>query len=478
VPNLLIRYDSITSSLAIFTGIAETFLCDKWYSGIVMLVGIAVCSPISGAMALLGSGIAVALAIGLGIDSNYIDAGLAGFNPALVAISVGGFFFVFNNARVFMLAVAGAISGTLATIALGNVFSVFGLSPLTFPFTVTVWLFCLLMGSMPNVMPVAIPALSTPEDHLKRVVLSKRIVKRFAALVRFSDHFAIFKNGSNAPRPEDLQRIERHFLPIILCSAAQRKDLASLRDIVASGGDVNAADYDGRTALHVACAQGQLAVVKYLLSRTKVKVNCVDKQGRTPLYDAILGLHAAVTMKMLSEGGKVLDVNASSQQKMALGAKLCHRVYARSNADVPADDGDCDTVDDVNSELLETRKPDQATRSAILDELGWWLEAGVPADISDYDGRTMAHIAACYDDVDVLRVVCDINPAAVLAAVDGSGSTCWDEAVKFNQHNAIEFLKATKSRVESSVNGELTDVRVESEADSHSTKPTGFRGYV
>ncbi len=125
------------------------------------------------------------------------------------------------------------------------------------------------MGSMPGVMPVAIAALSTPEDHLRRVELSQRVMRRFDALVRFSDAFALLFSssssggGAGAARPQDLQRVEEHFLPIALCAAAHRGDVHTLEDLVKAGGaNVNAADYDGRTALHIACAEGHVHAVK------------------------------------------------------------------------------------------------------------------------------------------------------------------------------------------------------------------------
>ena len=77
-----------------------------------MLVGIMLCSPMSGAMAILGSGVATAMAVALGINESAISAGLIGFNPALVAISVGGFFFVLDGWQVGLLTVTAAISGT------------------------------------------------------------------------------------------------------------------------------------------------------------------------------------------------------------------------------------------------------------------------------------------------------------------------------------------------------------------------------
>jgi ankyrin repeat protein len=71
-----------------------------------------------------------------------------------------------------------------------------------------------------------------------------------------------------------------------LCDAAGQNDVELIRRILAHGCDVNAENYDGRTALHVAAASHQLAAATLLLSVKGLVFNHEDRYGETPLDDA------------------------------------------------------------------------------------------------------------------------------------------------------------------------------------------------
>ena len=49
--------------------------------------------------------------------------------------------------------------------------------------------------------------------------------------------------------------------------------------------DFNKSDYDKRTAIHLAAAEGQLEIVKYLLEKG-VNKDIKDRWGNTPLSEA------------------------------------------------------------------------------------------------------------------------------------------------------------------------------------------------
>ena len=71
-----------------------------------------------------------------------------------------------------------------------------------------------------------------------------------------------------------------------LCELARRGDIEGLRVMLMAGCDPNACDYDKRTAMHLAAAEGNLHIVTELVSAT-VDVNTRDRWGGTPLGDAV-----------------------------------------------------------------------------------------------------------------------------------------------------------------------------------------------
>ncbi|ESO06750.1 hypothetical protein HELRODRAFT_195098 [Helobdella robusta] len=89
---------------------------------------------------------------------------------------------------------------------------------------------------------------------------------------------------------KDDPRVRRSFKKVghmgELLFAAYRGDLSSLRNMHKSGLNMNARDYDGRTALHVACSEGNLDCVRYLIDECKVDMEAVDRWNHKPLHEA------------------------------------------------------------------------------------------------------------------------------------------------------------------------------------------------
>ncbi|KAE8295909.1 Glutaminase liver isoform, mitochondrial [Larimichthys crocea] len=68
--------------------------------------------------------------------------------------------------------------------------------------------------------------------------------------------------------------------------AAFKGDVQALRRYFLSGVDVNAIDYDGRSALHVAAAEGHTEVIRFLLENAGANSALKDRWGSSPLQEA------------------------------------------------------------------------------------------------------------------------------------------------------------------------------------------------
>ena len=85
--------------------------------------------------------------------------------------------------------------------------------------------------------------------------------------------------------------------------AASQGTLGALRRLVAQGVQLESADYDHRTAMHLAAAEGHLEAVRYLIAHG-VPVNPTDRWGNTPLDDAVRHGQREVAELLRARGAK------------------------------------------------------------------------------------------------------------------------------------------------------------------------------
>jgi urea transporter len=153
---------------AIFRGIGQLFFADKLISGIIMIVGIAVCSRIAAIFALIGSIFGMLTAFAVGADGNAIYHGLWGFNSFDACLAIGGVFYVLTW-RSGLLAVACAIATAILFGAIGSLFAPWGLPALTLPFCFGTLAFVVMKGTSTRFIPVEVADITTPEEHLTRM---------------------------------------------------------------------------------------------------------------------------------------------------------------------------------------------------------------------------------------------------------------------------------------------------------------------
>jgi len=85
---------------------------------------------------------------------------------------------------------------------------------------------------------------------------------------------------------QQLEREEDKVRMVQLIMAASKGDIATLQRMHLQGRNLNVADLDNRTALHLAAAENQAACVNFLLNTCKVDAKAKDRHGRTALQEA------------------------------------------------------------------------------------------------------------------------------------------------------------------------------------------------
>lgn len=137
---------------AFFTNVAQVFLIDEWYVGLIMLVGLAIAGVRVVLFAAAGSVVGIFTGWALGAPADLIANGIYGYNAVLVAIAVGAVFLtgtVWNGAY----ALFGAAATTGLTASLTSLFKPFGGHTFTWPFILTTWVLMAAVPLLPRFRP-------------------------------------------------------------------------------------------------------------------------------------------------------------------------------------------------------------------------------------------------------------------------------------------------------------------------------------
>uniref|UniRef100_A0A4W6BN54 glutaminase n=1 Tax=Lates calcarifer TaxID=8187 RepID=A0A4W6BN54_LATCA len=147
---------------------------------------------------------------------------------------------------------------------------------------------------VPNVM--GIMCWSPPLDKLGNSVRGIQFCTDLVELFNFHnyDNLRHFAKKHDPRREGGDQRVKS---VINLLFAAYTGDVSALRRFALSSMDMEQRDYDSRTALHVAAAEGHTEVVRFLLEACKVNPVPRDRWGNTPMEEAVqFGHHDVVTI--------------------------------------------------------------------------------------------------------------------------------------------------------------------------------------
>jgi len=155
-----------------------------------------------------------------------------------------------------------------------------------------------LLVVIPNVMGICLwsPRLDELGNSVRGVEFCQMLGKKYNF-----HNYDILVNNSTKKDPRKQKYESKMDSVIALIWAASAGDMDELQRLSAMGADLNAADYDGRTAIHLAAAEGQLEVVKYFINKN-VNLSPKDRWGGTPLKDANKGKHYEVAELLEGKG--------------------------------------------------------------------------------------------------------------------------------------------------------------------------------
>ena len=305
-----------------------------------------------------------------------------------------------------------------------------------------------------------------------------------------------------------------------LCELARKGDISQLSLILRSGCDVNSADYDSRTALHLAASEGNLSTVQSLLARNDISVDCRDRWGNTPLFDAVRNGHSVVAKELKLKGATLgLDETQTAGELCEMskaGSRDKLELFIESGADVNAKDYDARTAlhlassvgnlpivkallergaevnakdrwfgtplrDAVREGRMEVAKAlresggelgyneteasgelCELAKEGSLEKLSILLECGCPADAKDYDSRTALHLASSVGNLPIVKALLDLG--AQVNAKDRWGGTPLRDAVREGRMEVARQLRASGGDLgydEVQASGELCELAKE-----------------
>ena len=196
--------------------------------------------------------------------------------------------------------------------------------------------------------------------------------------------------------------------------AASNGDIRTLERLASEQKDLSVGNSDMRTPLHLAAAQGQLEVVKFLIKQGIKPVP--DRWGGYGYFDAKNNNHK----KILTELDK-LNIN-----------------FSMPNHLVDNPEGKTDEVANYDDELTVSELLFAAAGNNI-DRVRQLIAKGVPVHAGNFDSRTALHLAAAEGNLEMVKLL--INYKHPINVRDRWKSTPLDEAKRENRVSVCNFLK-------------------------------------
>lgn len=139
-----------------------------------------------------------------------------------------------------------------------------------------------IMLVIPGVAGICVwsPPLDKKGNSVKGIAFGQELVKRYP---KFHTHYRTQSVKTNGVH---LSSLDDEMLVQAMIDAAAKGNLDKITQILSTGKvSLNDSDYDNRSALHLAVAEGHMEIVQYLVGNG-ADIEIKDRSGTTPIYEA------------------------------------------------------------------------------------------------------------------------------------------------------------------------------------------------
>ncbi|KAK6363123.1 hypothetical protein TWF730_000572 [Orbilia blumenaviensis] len=226
--------------------------------------------------------------------------------------------------------------------------------------------------------------------------------------------------------------------------------------------DINARDFDGKTALHHPCRLGNVEVMKLLID-SGADIQIFDDYGRSPLRFAVDGGNLEAVKLLLKSGADInapVDYHGGTALHWAsrtgrdaivevlidAGANTAVKCYdGRTALDYARETGRETTAallllkgNSSGSQMQEVATLHHYSREGNLDMVSQLLDKGANVETVEEGNTTALHLAALGGHEKVMELLLKNGANPLAAAKDGR--TVLHRAVESNNENAVQLI--------------------------------------